>query len=121
MMNPELLSYLETIEPELRVLTRLFGCPESVWDEPKKFVPVVAEEDGFFRIVFEADGHRAVRAAPAAHGPGPRIRVLHRRRAVRRLCKQTLYGLLRDLTGIRPPWGRLTGVRPTPRMLEALK
>ena len=34
----EIESYLETIEPELRVLTRIFGFPESVWDEPRKFV-----------------------------------------------------------------------------------
>ena len=34
----ELENYLETIEPELRVMTRLFGLPESVWDEPKRFV-----------------------------------------------------------------------------------
>ena len=28
----ELDSFLETIEPELRVMTRLFGFPESVWE-----------------------------------------------------------------------------------------
>ena len=61
----EIESYLETIEPELRVLTRLFGFPESVWDEPKKFVPVTSAGDGLFRICFEADGHRAERTAAA--------------------------------------------------------
>ena len=120
MMNSELSSYLETIEPELRVLTRLFGFPESVWDEPKKFVPKAEERDGFFLIVFEADGRRAERSVAAPDDPDPRVRVLHRRRAARRLCKQTLYDLLRGLTGIRPPWGSLTGVRPTHLMLEAL-
>ena len=120
-MNPELSSYLETIEPELRVLTRLFGFPESIWDEPKKFVPVTDEQDGLFRITFEADGRRAERTVPVPDDPDKRIRVLHRRRAARRLCKQTLYDLLRDMTGIRPPWGSLTGVRPTHLMLEALK
>ncbi len=117
----EIESYLETIEPELRVLTRLFGFPESVWDEPKQFVPVTDERDGLFRIAFEADGHRAERTAPAPDDPDERIRTLHRRRAARRLCKQTLYDLLREMTGIRPPWGSLTGVRPTHLMLEALK
>ena len=116
----EINAYLETIEPELRVLTRLFGFPESVWDEPKKFVPVTAEEDGQFRIAFEADGHRAERAVTAPEDPDERVRILHRRRAARRLCKQTLYDLLREITGIRPPWGSLTGVRPTHLMLEAL-
>ena len=112
--------YLETIEPELRVLTRLFGFPESVWDEPKKFVPVSGEQDGMFRIRFECDGHRAERTAAVPDDPDERIRELHRRRAARRLCKQTLYDLLREMTGIRPPWGSLTGVRPTHLMLEAL-
>ena len=120
-MNCELNSYLETIEPELRVLTRLFGFPESVWDNPKKFVPTAEEQDGVFRIVFESEGHRAERSAAAPDDPDERIRMLHRRRTVRRLCKQTLYDLLRDLTGDRPPWGSLTGVRPTHLMLEALK
>ena len=120
MMNCELDSYLETIEPELKVLTRLFGYPESVWEEPKRFVPVTEEKDGLFRIVFEADGHRAERTVPAPEDPDERIRTLHRRRAARRLCKQTLYDLLRETTGIQPPWGSLTGVRPTHLMLEAL-
>ena len=98
-MNHELNAYLETIEPELRVLTRLFGFPESVWDEPKKFAPVAEERDNLFRIAFEADGHRAERTVPAPDDPDERIRVLHRRRAARRLCKQTVYDLLRETTG----------------------
>ena len=114
-------SYLETIEPELRVLTRLFGYPESVWKEPKKFVPAAEEREGQFRVAFEADGYRAERTAPAPEDPDERIRTLHRRRAARRLCKQTLYDLLKETTGIQPPWGSLTGVRPTHLMLEALK
>ena len=120
MMNCELNSYLETIEPELRVLTRLFGFPESVWNEPKKFVPLTAERDGQFIIRFEADGRCAERAVSAPEDTDERVRTLHRRRAARRLCKQTLYDLLREITGIQPPWGSLTGVRPTHLMLEAL-
>ncbi len=112
--------YLETIEPELKVLTRLFGFPESVWDEPKKFVPAAEERDGQFRIIFEADGYRAERTVTAPEDTDERIRTLHRRRAARRLCKQALYDLLREMTGFRPPWGSLTGVRPTHLMLEAL-
>ncbi len=87
--------YLETIEPELKVLTRLFGFPESVWDEPKKFVPAAEERDGQFRIIFEADGYRAERTVTAPEDTDERIRTLHRRRAARRLCKQALYDLLR--------------------------
>ena len=120
MMNEELSAHLATIEPELRVLTRLFGLPESVWDEPRKFVPFAEEAGGRFRIVFEADGFRSGRSAPAPDDPDERVRVLHRRRAARRLCKQALYDLLKQMTGAHPPWGSMTGVRPTHLMLEAL-
>ena len=120
-MNCELSCYLETIEPELRVLTRLFGFPESVWEEPRKFVPQAEEKDGRFIIVFSADGCRAEKSAEAPDDPDERLRALHRRRAARRLCKQALYDLLKQLTGRQPPWGSLTGVRPTHLMLEALK
>ena len=117
----EIESYLETIEPELRVLTRIFGFPESVWDEPRKFVPLSEEKEGRFTIAFAADGHRVERSTPAPEDADERIRTLHRRRAARRLCKQTLYDLLKEMTGFQPPWGSLTGVRPTHLMLEALE
>ena len=117
----EIESYLETIEPELRVLTRIFGFPESVWDEPRKFVPLSEEKEGRFTIAFAADGHRVEKSTPASEDADERIRTLHRRRAARRLCKQTLYDLLKEMTGFQPPWGSLTGVRPTHLMLEALE
>ena len=116
----ELEKYLETITPEMKVMTGLFGFPESVWEEPPKFVPEASEADGYYRITFEADGRRATRTAPIPDHPDERIRTLHRKRAARRLCKQALYDLCRELTGIRPPWGSMTGVRPTHLMLEAL-
>lgn len=40
------------------------------------------------------------------------------KRIRKRLCKLTLYRLLKKVTGIQPPWGSLTGVRPT-RLLYA--
>ena len=116
----ELESYLETIEPELRVMTRLFGFPESVWDEPKRFVPQAAEVNHTYQIAFTSDGHKALRSAPAPDDPDERIQALHRKRAARRLCKQALYDLCKKMSGIHPPWGSMTGVRPTHLMLEAL-
>jgi len=116
----ELESYLETIEPELRVMTRLFGFPETVWDEPKRFVPQTAEENHTYRISFASESRTATRTAPVPDDPDERIRSLHRKRAARRLCKQTLYDLCKEMTGIHPPWGSMTGVRPTHLMLEAL-
>lgn len=47
-------------------------------------------------------------------------RALLKKRAVKRLCKVTLYELLKKLTEHRPPWGSLTGIRPTRLMYEKL-
>ena len=35
--------------------------------------------------------------------------------------KQALYELLKALTGMRPPWGSLTGIRPTRLLYEAME
>ena len=42
------------------------------------------------------------------------------KRLQKRLCKLTLYDLLRRLTGHQPPWGSLTGIRPTRLVYENL-
>ena len=116
----ELETALETIQPELMVMTRLFGLPVSVWTPPCRFVPQAVEEDGLYRITFSDSGHRVSRTVPIPREADSRLQALHRKRAARRLCKQTLYALCRELTGIHPPWGSMTGVRPTHLMLEAL-
>lgn len=38
----------------------------------------------------------------------------------KRFCKQGLYETLKELTGYRPPWGALTGIRPTRLVYEAM-
>lgn len=42
------------------------------------------------------------------------------KRLIKRLCKVTLYELLKAETGKRPPWGSLTGIRPTRLLYEKL-
>ncbi len=116
----ELSAALETIQPELLAMTRLFGLPDTYWDPPARYVLRAEELPSVYRISFSFDNLSAVREAPIPSDPDPRVQQLHRRRAARRLCKQTLYDLLRKMTGIHPPWGSLTGVRPTHLMLEAL-
>ena len=39
----------------------------------------------------------------------------------KRAIKLGLYGLLKRVTGIRPPWGALTGIRPTRLLYEAME
>lgn len=119
-MNGELSSALETIGPELLAMTRLFGLPDGYWDPPARYVMHAEELPGLYRIAFTFDALSAERTAPVPSEADPHLQALHCRRAARRLCKQALYDLLRKMTGIHPPWGSLTGVRPTHLMLEAL-
>ena len=117
----QLASYLETIQPELMNTARLFGYSEREFQDPPLFRFTAEEAEGKYRITF-TDGERQVSGEteiPTAEDP--RVEELHRKRAARRLCKQTLYWLCRERTGIHPPWGSLTGVRPTHLMLEALE
>ena len=116
----ELSAALETIQPELLAMTRFFGLPDAYWDPPARYVLQAEELPGSYRITFSCDSFSASRTAPVPADPDPRLQQLHRRRAARRLCKQALYDLLRKMTGMHPPWGSLTGVRPTHLMLEAL-
>ncbi|MBE0600850.1 MAG: coproporphyrinogen dehydrogenase HemZ [Firmicutes bacterium] len=39
---------------------------------------------------------------------------------MKRLCKLTLYDLCKQMTGKQPPWGALTGIRPTRLFYEQL-
>ena len=118
----ELDQWLETIEPELLNIARLFEhARKGTGADPLEGLRMEAEEDGgVYRIAFTDGITRAVRETAIPQDADPRLRELHRKRAARRLCKQTLYDLLRRRTGIHPPWGSLTGVRPTHLMLEAL-
>ncbi len=119
-MNDELHEALETIRPELLAMTRLFGLPDAYWEEPSRYLLRAETLPDSYRISFAFGDLLSERAAPFSTETDPRARQLHRRRTARRLCKQTLYDLCRKMTGIHPPWGSLTGVRPTHLMLEAL-
>ena len=112
-------SYLDTLQPEYMAMTRIFGIPDQVWESPE-LICECDESDGLFHCVFSGQGHSVSRSVPVPSDAEGDLLELHRRRAARRLCKQTLYDLCRELTGIRPPWGSMTGVRPTHLMLEAL-
>ena len=116
-MQDEIAGYLTSIEPDLIQITRLFGLP----DEPF-YTYTLSAENGCFRCVCDGGGCRAERSVPFPESvPDSRVQVLHRRRACRRLCRQTLYDLCRRRTGKHPAWGSLTGVRPTRLIYEQLE
>lgn len=112
-------AYLEAMEPELMNVTRLFGLPDEEW-AAGRFTWRVIEESGRYCCVCESGGETAQNAVPIPFDEDARLNALHQKRAARRLCKQTMYDLCRRLTGVHPPWGSLTGIRPTHLMYEAL-
>ena len=112
--------YLDTIQPELMNITRLFGIDDSAWDAPD-YTFTAWEGEGAYHCRF-TDGTRTAERSVAIppHEDDERLLTLHRKRAARRLVRQTLYDLCREVTGIHPPWGSLTGIRPTHLMYEAI-
>ena len=62
---------------------------------------------------FGGDAERVT--APAAGN------ALEEKRLIKRAAKTCLYALLKRATGVRPPWGSLTGIRPTRLFYEALE
>ncbi len=74
-----------------------------------------AAADGLWRCRFTLRGETAERSLAVPAGDA-----LVRKRALKRLCKLTLYDLCGKLMGGRPPWGSLTGIRPTRLMYEKL-
>ena len=112
--------YLDTIQPELMNITRLFGIPDEAWDKPD-YTFTAWDADGMYHCRF-TDGTKSAERAVAIppHEDDERLLTLHRKRAARRLVRQTLYDLCSEATGIHPPWGSLTGIRPTHLMYEAI-
>ncbi len=112
--------YLDTLQPELMNITRLFGMADSVWDEPR-YTFTAWEADGCYHCRFTDGEHAAQGSVPIPPDEADeRLLTLHRKRAARRLVRQTLYDLCRNVTGVHPPWGSLTGIRPTHLMQEAI-
>lgn len=68
-------------------------------------------------FVFRGETYTKTLTLPAVD---PERQELVNKRLIKRLCKVTLYELLKKLTGQRPPWGSLTGIRPTRLLYEKL-
>ena len=116
----EIETYLDTIQPELMNVTRLFGISDESWREPCRFGWSAWEENGDYACRVTDGNHAAELHVAIPDDEDERLRILHRKRAARRLVKQAMYNLCREATGVHPPWGSLTGIRPTHLMYEAL-
>jgi oxygen-independent coproporphyrinogen-3 oxidase len=78
----------------------------------------LTEHNGLWDCAFSLNGKSLLVTAPVPLNDG---NMLLQKRFRKRLCKQTLYSLLKTETGIHPPWGSLTGIRPTRLVYEAMR
>ena len=74
------------------------------------------DADGLWTDTWASQGRQATLSQPACDGAPLEVK-----RQRKRQVKQALYNLLKDLTGMRPPWGSLTGIRPTRLLYEAME
>ncbi len=113
---------LQTVAPELRDVTRLFALPPELWEESHlpHFTWRAWEENGAYHCDFSLGEKMHHRDCPIPTGEDERTTLLEEKRALKRLCKQTLYDLCKELAGTTPPWGSLTGIRPTRLVYEAM-
>ncbi len=93
--------------------------PESDGDA-EIIIHEYGESNGEAHCLFTFRGVSRSKSAALPQGEDAEHDALIKKRAVKRLCKVTLYELLKELTGHRPPWGSLTGIRPTRLMYEKL-
>ena len=118
---------LEGLANELCEVVKLFYHidgfsvnPEAVEGESSLLIRHRFERTGMeCRCGFAVDGEQQEKTLllPTVE---PERQELIEKRLIKRLCKVTLYELLKGLTGQRPPWGSLTGIRPTRLIYEGL-
>lgn len=115
---------LDSLSNEFCEVLRLFYRVEAFAPHPEaegEAEPLelaYCERDGLAvcRCVFRGETEHGEARLPQ---DAPHLEVA-RKRACKRLCKMTLYNLCKRLTGRRPPWGSLTGIRPTRLFYEGL-
>ncbi|MDO4548743.1 MAG: coproporphyrinogen dehydrogenase HemZ [Clostridia bacterium] len=71
-------------------------------------------ENGEWKDTWRMDGREACHFSKAAAGDE-----LYVKRMYKRAVKTALFLLMREETGVNPPWGSLTGIRPTRLAYEA--
>ncbi len=93
------------------------GEAEPLWHTYLEHEDGMAETGFRFR---EREIRREARLSAPTDFADPRRFQVTRKRIRKRLCKSALYELLKEITGVRPPWGSLTGIRPTRLFYERL-
>ena len=109
---------LETNLPEFfnelcEVVRLFYGIVDIRPDEGETLIKHVhSEENGEWIERFSSDGASVEHRAPIVRGG------LEEKRRLKRAAKTGCFLLMRQITGTCPPWGSLTGIRPTRLMYE---
>ena len=109
---------LETNLPEFfnelcEVVRLFYGIVDIRPDEGETLIKHVhSEENGEWIERFSSDGASVEHRAPIVRGG------LEEKRCLKRAAKTGCFLLMRQITGTCPPWGSLTGIRPTRLMYE---
>ena len=99
------------------VLRLFYGdVPVSLTEGDRVFEHRFAERDGQWTDTWRGDGQESALTQHAVAGTPVEIK-----RARKRQVKLALYNLLKRLTGMQPPWGSLTGIRPTRLLYEGME
>ena len=75
-----------------------------------------SEHDGLWTDRWRCEGDESFLSQPVCAGMPVEIKRLRKRQV-----KLALYNLLKKRTGMQPPWGALTGIRPTRLLYEAME
>ena len=109
---------LETNLPEFfnelcEVVRLFYGIVDIRPDEGETLIKHVhSEENGEWIERFRSGDTSCEHRAPIVRGG------LEEKRCLKRAAKTGCFLLMREMTGICPPWGSLTGIRPTRLMYE---
>ncbi|MBP3647370.1 MAG: coproporphyrinogen dehydrogenase HemZ [Clostridia bacterium] len=127
-INVALYAALEGFANDFCDVLKLFFSVENVTVNPEEndgaeaLRQLYEEKDGKALCTFLFRGETEVQEAVLPEEGGDMEHyAVERKRVMKRLCKLTLYQLLKRLTGHRPPWGSLTGIRPTRLMYSAVE
>ncbi|MBQ2956645.1 MAG: coproporphyrinogen dehydrogenase HemZ [Clostridia bacterium] len=102
---------------DISEVIRLFlGQVDISLEEGEEIVRHVhSEEDGVWTERFSMDGVQVCHTAQAVHGG------LIEKRLLKRAVKTSCFLMMKEKTGMTPPWGSLTGIRPTRILYELLE
>jgi len=80
------------------------------------YTHVLRAENGIWTDMWRCGASECALETPMGGGDALEVKRLRKRAA-----KRALYSLMKRTTGARPPWGSLTGIRPTRLMYEAME